>query len=444
MDALCGRDYPAVGSACTCIDFPDFNDPNKLGKGDAMVQRLTNLISIFQKPELDFNTDSHLAGDIYEDLLHFFSNKSGKGGIVPYTPVEVRQLMAKVLGISKTRVADVTVYDPTCGYGSLLLQVAKEASCDVARYGQEINSAVSGLAQMNMILHDAGTAEVANGNVLAEPRFLDNGDLKRFDYVVACPPFSLNHWSRGFDPEHDRFGRFSFGIPPKQQGDFAFIQHMLASLKAEGRMAVLISHGVLFRGKTEATIRQALLEADFVEAVIGLPANLLPYTGIPVCILVCNKKKPKERANKVLIINADRNFSKEGGNNVLLPEHVAKIADAFEAYSDIERFSRVVSFDEMRDNAFNLNIPRYVDTSELAALLKQHCEQFDKYLIKDLALEINTVRAGKEFEEKPNSLFISRMNTQMRRPTTDLYAIPANRHMHYFQVVLNERAINLS
>jgi len=417
----------------------DFNNKDRLGKGKQMVDRLSNLIAIFEKLELNFTKDSPSAGAIYEDLACIFSNESGMRSIVPYTPPEVSKLMAKVLGISKAQTSDATVYDPTCGDGSLLLQVAKEANYDMTLYGQEINSTVCGHAQINMILHDAVTAEIAKGNVLSEPKFLDDGDLQRFDYAVAAPPFSLKNWSAGFDPEGDQFSRFSFGIPPKQQGDFAFIQHMIASLKSEGRMAVLISHGALFRGNAEAVIRQSILEADLVEAVIGLPPNLLTDTGIPICILVCNKQKPKDRANKVLFINADRGFNKTGRKNILPPEQVEKIADTFETYSDVERFSRVVSLDEIRGNSFNLNIPRYVDSSELAALLKQHCGQFDKYLIKDLALEINSVGAGKKFEDKTNALFIPRMSRLA--PTADMNTI-TRRHHDYFQVVLNDKAIN--
>jgi type I restriction system adenine methylase HsdM len=425
------------------IDVVDFNDSSKFGEGGIMVELLSNLIDTFQNPELDFSTDSASAGEVYEDLIRIFSNESGKGMAISSIPMAVNRLMAKSLGIPESHPGgDVSVYDPTCGPGSLLLQVAEEAGLNTALYGQELNSIAYAYARMNMILHGALEVELAKGNCLSEPQFLDGDVLKQFDYVVGCPPFSLGYWDYGLEPEHDRFSRFTYGIPPKNQGDFAFIQHMLASLKPEGRMAVLVPHGVLFRGGAEASIRQSMLESDLVEAVVGLPANLLSYTGIPTCLLICSKRKPEERIQKILFINADRQFSKERTKNVLLPEHVEKIVQALETYSDIEQFSRAVSLDEIRSNEFNLNIPRYVDTSELAVLLKQHCSQFKKYQIKDLAAEISATSVGKTFADKPNAVYIPRHVGHMRPPTAELSALPPGKHQHYFQVVLNDKAIN--
>jgi len=423
------------------IDITDFNDQNKLGKGQDMVDRLSNLIGIFQQPEFDFSTGNLSAGAIYEDLLRYFSNISGKGMGIPYIPFAVNQLMAKSLGIFVSNSGgDVSVYDPNCGSGSLLLQVAEERDHSVTLYGQEINSTAYAQARMNMILHGALKAKIVNGNSLSEPQFIEGDQLKQFDYVVACPPFNLTHWDFGFDPENDRYNRFVHGIPPKVLGNFAHIQHMLASLKPSGRMAVLVSHNILYQGGAVAAIRQSILESDLVEAIIGLPANLLSHTGIPTCLLICSKRKSEERTQKILFINADRDFAKERSKNVLLPEHVEKITQALETYSDVDRFSRVVSLDEIRNNGFNLNIPRYVDTSELTALLNQHCDEFDKYLIRDLALEINSIGAGKGFEEKENALFIPRMKGPA--PTADLKALAIEKHRRYFQVVLNDKAIN--
>jgi type I restriction system adenine methylase HsdM len=424
------------------MDIADFNRSGILGTGREMVDRLSCLVAIFEGMELTANEveGEGLVGDIYEYVLKKFADEQGKFGGEFYPPVEISHIMAEVLDISEEQTTlDTTIYDPTCGSGSLLLQVAKEANYNVALYGQEMNSTISAHATMNMIVHNVETAVIATDNVLASPKFLENNELKKFDYVVGCPPSGLRNWSQDLEPEHDSFNRFTFGIPPKQQGDFAFIQHMLASLKPEGKMAVLISHGALFRGNAEAGIRQALVEADLIEAIIGLPSNLMAHTSIPMCILVCNMCKPKERANKVLIVNADRDFSKDGRKNVLLPEHVSRITDTFKAYSEIDQFSRLVSLDEIRNNDFNLNISRYVDTSELAGLLKQYCDKFEKYQLKDLALETNSVGKGKRFEEKPNAIFIPRYRAA--QPIADIGALPESQH-DYFQVVLNKKAVN--
>src|SRR3954469_11343529 len=282
-------------------DFPDFNDPNKLGEGQAMVDRLTNLVGIFQKPELDFsqNRAEHddILGDAYEYLMRYFATESGKSKGQFYTPAEVSRVIAQVIGIRNAKTsAATTVYDPTCGSGSLLLKVGDEAGTTVTLYGQEKDAATSGLARMNMILHNNPTALVVQGNTLTDPTFKDGEALKTFDYVVANPPFSDKRWSNGIDPLHDPYDRFQpFGTPPAKQGDYAYLLHIVRSLKSTGKGACILPHGVLFRGNAEADIRRALVRKGYIKGIIGLPANLFYGTGIPACIVVIDKAEAQAR-----------------------------------------------------------------------------------------------------------------------------------------------------
>ena len=247
-------------------DMPDFNDPAKLGDGKEKVDRLTNLIAIFENPALDFSQNradgDDLLGDAYEYLMRHFATESGKSKGQFYTPAEVSRIMAQVLGIHNAQTTnDTTVYDPTCGSGSLLLKIGDEAKrgkgVKVTLYGQEKDNATAGLARMNMILHDYATAEVKQGNTLANPLFKDAEALKTFDYVVANPPFSDKRWSTGLTPDTDPYGRFDgYGIPPGKQGDYAYLLHILRSIKSTGKGAVILPHGVLFRGNAEGAIRK--------------------------------------------------------------------------------------------------------------------------------------------------------------------------------------------
>src|SRR5450759_4553780 len=277
-------------------DFPDFNDPNKLGEGQAMVDRLTNLIGIFQKPELDFsqNRADHddILGDAYEYLMRHFATESGKSKGQFYTPAEVSRIIARIIGIRDAKTsASTTVYDPTCGSGSLLLKVGDAAGTAVTLNGQEKDAATSGLARMNMILHNNPTALIMQGNTLADPKFKDGDTLKTFDYVVANPPFSDKRWSTGLDPANDSYDRFKpFGTPPAKQGDYAYLLHIVRSLKSTGKGACILPHGVLFRGNAEADIRRNLIRKGYIKGIIGLPANLFYGTGIPACIIVVDKE----------------------------------------------------------------------------------------------------------------------------------------------------------
>jgi type I restriction enzyme M protein len=352
-------------------DFPDFNDPNKLGEGNAKVERLTNLISIFQKPELDFskNRAEHddILGDAYEYLMRHFASESGKSKGQFYTPAEVSRIMAKAIGISSANTkASTTAYDPTCGSGSLLLKVAAAAGKHITLEGQEKDVTTAGLARMNMILHDFPTANIVSANTLSDPKFKNKENLRTYDYVVANPPFSDKTWSTGLTPEMDTFQRFAWGAPPKKQGDYAYLLHIIRSMKSTGKAACILPHGVLFRGNAEAVIRQQLVRSGYLKAIIGLPANLFYGTGIPACIVVLDKENAAVRRG-IFMIDASKGFMKDGPKNRLRERDIHRIVDAFTRQDEGDpRFARMVPVEEIADakNDYNLNLPRYIDSTE--------------------------------------------------------------------------------
>ena len=351
-------------------DFPDFNDPNKLGEGKAMVDRLTNLINIFNSSTLDFskNRADHddILGDAYEYLMQHFAQESGKSKGQFYTPAEVSRILAKVIGINaQNSVAATTAYDPTCGSGSLLLKVAAEAGKRITLEGQEMDVTTSGLARMNMILHDFPTANIMAGNTLANPKFLEGTNLRTYDYVVANPPFSDKTWSTGITPTSDLYRRFEWGEPPAKQGDYAYLLHIIRSMKSTGKAACILPHGVLFRGNAEAGIRRNLITSGVLKGVIGLPANLFYGTGIPACILVLDKENAQSRKG-IFMVDASKGFMKDGNKNRLREQDIHKIVETFMKQEPIDKFSRMVPLDEIADpkNDYNLNIPRYIDSTE--------------------------------------------------------------------------------
>jgi type I restriction enzyme M protein len=350
-------------------DFPDFNDATKLGGGKEMVERLTNLIAIFENSALDFSKNraegDDILGDAYEYLMRHFATESGKSKGQFYTPAEVSRVIAQILGIRHAKTSsDTTVYDPTCGSGSLLLKVADEAHTKVTLYGQEKDSATSGLARMNMILHDSATASIVQGNTLTDPKFTEQGTLKIFDYVVANPPFSDKRWSTGLDPQHDSYARFQpFGTPPKKQGDYAYLLLIVRSLKSTGKGACILPHGVLFRGGAEGDIRRALVRKGYIKGIIGLPANLFYGTGIPACIVVVDKEDAHARKG-IFMIDASQGFMKDGPKNRLRAQDIHKIVDVFNKRLEVPKFARMVSFEEIEKNESNLNLPRYIDSQE--------------------------------------------------------------------------------
>jgi type I restriction enzyme M protein len=369
------------------IDVADFNDPEKLGKGKEMVDRLSNLVAIFDSPGLDFKSNraegDDILGDAYEYLMRHFATESGKSKGQFYTPAEVSRVMAKVIGLDAAKSSDQTIYDPTCGSGSLLIKVHDEAQgatrLDLSIYGQEMDNATSALAKMNMILHDCPTAEIWKDNSLSAPHFKQaNGALKTFDFVVANPPFSTKAWSNGFDPANDEFCRFELGLPPAKNGDYAFLLHILTSLKSAGKGAVIMPHGVLFRGGAEGGIRKQIVQRGYVKGIIGLPENLFYGTTIPACVIVLDKEHAAARKG-IFMIDASKGFTKDGNKNRLRAQDIHKIVDAFNKQAEIAKYSRLVPLSEISDNDFNLNIPRYIDSTE-----PEDLQDIDAHLLGDI------------------------------------------------------------
>ena len=352
------------------IDAVDFNDPDKLGKGKQMQDRLSDLIAIFENPELNFSKNGaegdDLLGDAYEYLMKHFAVESGKSKGQFYTPSEVSRIMAKIIGAEAAKDNTQTVYDPTCGSGSLLLKVASEAKpVNISIYGQEEDSPTAVLAILNMWLHGEPTAVIKKGqSTLSDPLFTENDNLKTFDYIVANPPFSDKKWRLGFDPENDTFRRFDgFGVPPNKNGDYAFLLHIIKSLKSTGKGACVLPHGVLFRGNAEAEIRTNLIKRGYIKAIIGLPANLFYGTGIPACIMVIDKEEARERKG-ILMVDASKGFIKDGNKNRLREQDIRKIMDVWTNQVEIPKFSHFATTEEIEKNEYNLNLPRYIDTSE--------------------------------------------------------------------------------
>ena len=350
-------------------DFPDFNDPNKLGQGNEMVERLTNLINIFARPDLDFsqNRAEHddILGDAYEYLMRHFATESGKSKGQFYTPAEVSRVIAQVIGISAQNTkASTTAYDPTCGSGSLLLKVAAQTGKQITLEGQEKDVTTAGLARMNMILHGFPTASIIAGNTLTTPKFRDGGQLRTYDYVVANPPFSDKTWMTGLTPSTDPFQRFAWGEPPAKQGDYAYLLHIVRSMKGTGKAACVLPHGVLFRGNAEARIREKLVRSGYLKGIIGLPPNLFYGTGIPACIVVLDKENAAARKG-VYMIDASKGFRKDGPKNRLREQDIHRIVDTFTRQIDVPRYARMISIHKIADprNGFNLNLPRYIDSA---------------------------------------------------------------------------------
>tara|TARA_R110000868_G_scaffold138428_4_gene352555 strand:- start:14241 stop:16664 length:2424 start_codon:yes stop_codon:yes gene_type:complete len=351
------------------MELVDFNDDDKLGSGKDKVETLSKLIAIFENPGLNFKNnraeDDDVLGDAYEFLMRHFATESGKSKGQFYTPAEVSRILSKVIGVEKADKPSYTAYDPTCGSGSLLLKVSDESPNGLTLYGQEKDIATKGLAIMNMWLHGYPEASIAGGNTISTPSFKEpDGSLKRFDFVVANPPFSVKNWVTGINPMDDVFKRFrGYGVPPEKNGDYAFLLHILGSLKSTGKGAVILPHGVLFRGNAEAEIRKNILERKWIKGIIGLPANLFYGTGIPACIIVIDKEKAEEREG-VFMMDASKGFTKDGNKNRLREQDIHKIVDAFNRQWEIDKYCRLVPYSEIEKNEYNLNIPRYIETQE--------------------------------------------------------------------------------
>ena len=339
----------------------DFNKKDKISD-----KKLRDLISHFGKYRLrnsDFENPD-LMGSAYEYLIKMFADSAGKKGGEFYTPSEVVNLLVRLI---KPK-SGMRIYDPTCGSGGMLIQSRKyliennDDPRNISLYGQEDNLGTWAICKINMFLHSVFNADIKKGDTIREPKHLNNGELMTFDRVIANPPFSLAKWGKE-EVNNDSFGRFPYGTPPKDTGDLAFVQHMIASLNAEGKLGVVVPHGVLFRGSSEKEIRKGILEDDLLEAVIGLPSSLFYGTGIPAALLIINKKKPTERKGKVLFINGELEYEESKKQNKLKDSNIQHVLDVYDAFEDERRYSKVVLMDEIRENDYNLNIRRYADTS---------------------------------------------------------------------------------
>ncbi|MCC9641677.1 type I restriction-modification system subunit M [Rhodopirellula sp. JC740] len=361
------------------INLASFNDDEKLGKGKELVDRVSDLVKEFDKAELNFKhnraEDDDLLGDAYEYLMRHFATESGKSKGQFYTPAEVSRIMAQIIGLENVKKSTQSVYDLACGSGSLLMKAydyAKQnTGVEMSVYGQEMDNATYGLARMNCVLHDNPTAEIAKGNTLADPQFKDRPDqVKRFDFAVANPPFSWKKWTQGLTGDDgkgvvDQFKRFDgYAVPPPKNGDYAFLLHMLASLKSTGTGCIVMPHGVLFRGNKEETIRTELIRKGYIKGIIGLPANLFYGTGIPACLIVIDKKDADSR-KAIFMIDASRGFRKDGPKNRLREQDLHRIVDVFNSQDESDpKYARLVPLKEIEEHGYNLNIPRYIDSSE--------------------------------------------------------------------------------
>lgn len=361
----------------------DFNSEVLLGKTKERNAILKHLIEDFNNPQLDLRpsrlSGNDVIGDSYEYLIANFASDAGKKGGEFFTPGEVSTLLAKLV---EAQEGD-RIYDPTCGSGSLLIKASKEVgNHNFAIYGQEKNGQTQALSKMNMFLHEINDAKIEWGDTLRNPLHKEDDHIMRFDVVVANPPFSLDKWGHD-DVANDPYKRFGYGLPPRSKGDYAFIEHMISSLNENGRMGVVLPHGVLFRGASEGRIRKGLIDDNLLDAVIGLPANLFFGTGIPATILMFRKNRTSQ---DVLFIDASREFSKDKNQNRLRLQDIEKILATYRDRNVIEKYSHLAALEEIRENDYNLNIPRYVDTFEEEEPIdleatKQEIEKIEQELV---------------------------------------------------------------
>ena len=369
----------------------DFNSESNLGSTKERNRRIKQLLEDFNKPELDLRkVGEDIIGDAYIYLIERFATEGGKKAGEFFTPRKVSELVAK---LARPEPGD-TICDPACGSASLLLRAGEEVGTSNFRlFGQESNAQTLGLAKMNMFLHGMDSASLVRCNTLTDPGLLQGDALMRFDIVVANPPFSLDKWGAE-EVKDDRWHRFTRGIPPKSRGDYAFILHMLAIAKpGEGRIAVVVPHGVLFRGGAEGRIRESIVRDNLLDTVIGLPAQLFPTTGIPVCILVFDRAREsgglREHERDVLFVDASRDFKPGKRQNQLREEDLQRIVDTCRERREIARYSHLADLAEIEGNGFNLNIPRYVDTYEPEAEIDLQAVQIR---IEDLEQQLAETR----------------------------------------------------
>ena len=360
--------------------LPNFNDPAKLGKPKEMTDTLSKLIAAFESSDLDFSknrsADDDILGDAYEYLMKNFAAESGKSKGQFYTPAEVSRTMAKLLHLDEFSSPSTTIYDPTCGSGSLLLRAISETPNGATPYGQEKDNSTATLAILNMLLHGVDTASIEQGDTLNSPEFTEGGSLKTFDVCVANPPFSSKDWIGDAGEDDVKYHRWSKDMcPPAKCGDYAFLLHLIASMKTgTGRGACILPHGVLFRGNSEATIREHIIKKGYIEGIVGLPANIFFGTGIPASIIILNKKGAADRKG-IFFIDAKDGFVKDGNKNRLREQDIKRIVDTWNNRKDVPYYARFISNDEIKRNEFNLNIPRYIQAED-----KEILQDIDSHL----------------------------------------------------------------
>lgn len=356
------EDEPKNHELIGVLTTANYNDKERVPD-----KKLSQLLILFSELTLaNENLESKdILGNAYEYLIKQFADQGGTKGGEFYTP---EQVVKTLVGIVKPKEGEA-VYDPTCGSGGMLIHstyyIEKHGGNprNVSLNGQEINLSTWAICKMNMLFHDAVGADIKKGDTIREPKHTNGGVLKTFDIVLANPPFSLKNWGED-EAKADAYGRFLYGIPPKSYGDLAFVEHMVASLNSKGRMGTVVPHGVLFRGGAEGKIREGLLKDDLIEAIIGLPQNIFYGTGIPAALLIINKDKDSTRKHKVLFIDASSGFLKDGNKNKLRDEDIEKIVAAFDKFETVDKYAEVVEIKTIEENDYNLNISRYVDTSE--------------------------------------------------------------------------------
>lgn len=371
MDKIIARLAEVNDSLKGVIDIAHFNDEQKIGVGQEMVDKLTKLIAIFQRPELNFTHNKaegdDIIGDAYEYLMRNFASESGKSKGQFYTPAEVSRILAKVIGIDHCKNHDAEICDPACGSGSLLIRAMAEAPFEIAGYGQEKDSSTAGLAKMNAVLHNKSWIDIRSGNTFSNPRFIsetDASELRSFDYVVANPPFSMKNWTDGVQ-EYGRFDGYG-DRPPEKNGDYAWLMHILKTLKSDGKAAVILPHGVLYRGNAEETIRTKIIDKGWIKGIVSLPSNLFYGTGIPACILIIDKEGAANRQG-IFMIDASKGYVKDGNKNRLREQDIYRIVTTFnEQIQDDPKYARLVPYSEIKNkrNNYNLNITRYIDSSD--------------------------------------------------------------------------------
>jgi len=380
----------------------DFNDKDRLP--DVILSALIAHFSKIQLSNRDLENPDIL-GDAYEYLIAQFADDAGKKGGEFYTPKEVVTLLVEILDPKEK----MRICDPTCGSGGMLVQSVYhlreggQNPKNISLFGQERNIGTWAICKMNMLLHGLLSARLEKGDTLRVPKLtVEQGQLMAFDIVIANPPFSLKNW--GYEEaQHDPYRRFPFGIPPKGYGDYAFVQHMIATLNRKGRAGVVLHHGFLFRGGTEGKIRKGILEEDLLEAVIGLPSNLFFGSSIPACLFIINKNKPKKRKGKVFFLYGANDYLEGKNQNKLREEDIERIVNAYRENRSIERYCRLVALDEIRANDYNLNITRYIDITEEE-------EPID---VQEVLIQLKNLNKERSYVEKKMNQYLKELGFQV-------------------------------